>query len=476
MFSLLQGLTILHNLDKDVTNSILRGIHQDLKPTNIFVFQAHTGKLGYKYRFKIGDFGLSSIRRRKAIHPDNKGTKMYGAPELTTSVLDLQDLDFGATNKVDIWSMGCIYYEMLVWITCGQRGRDEFLSMRVNEGGSEAAFHNHTEDLSALDDMLKLLLSRRRIFDHLTEPIAERIQCSMLCFEPKDRLAARFLLTEFKKVLEKAKSVEKGAVSAETPVSGSGFQYEQQFQGRHDHPRTPQPRSADNSRVSSLRSSALGYHPDTASIQTPQDSFGITMTSDLNSREATHARQSAPGRARGQAPHLTLQTTGPWQEMTTFETQLPPTRTVTRHETNVSPSTNRHNPGNRTRPSPGNHRVSAPAGTSDRSPRQSKHLALRPFSTDPAGSAGSSGQSLVANSGQFPDGGKWPDDPRVWDILRYKKEKKAKLLPDDFKLPGQEIALDYQGGREQVRLHACVYFVVSSLTGRRSLYLMTPKA
>ena len=72
-------------------------LHRDLKPDNIFMASFHT--------LKIGDFGLSTILERSSdMAQTNCGTVSYMAPE----ILRGQDYD----EKADIWSMGCVVYEL----------------------------------------------------------------------------------------------------------------------------------------------------------------------------------------------------------------------------------------------------------------------------------------------------------------------------------------------------------------------------
>ena len=72
-------------------------LHRDLKPANIFMASFHT--------LKIGDFGLSTVLERSSdMAQTNCGTVSYMAPE----ILRGQDYD----EKADIWSMGCVVYEL----------------------------------------------------------------------------------------------------------------------------------------------------------------------------------------------------------------------------------------------------------------------------------------------------------------------------------------------------------------------------
>ena len=71
-------------------------IHRDLKPDNIFI-QEDT--------IKIADFGLVT---NKGKHSTNRvGTELYMAPEVTAEKGDYD-------NKVDIYSLGLIFLELLV--------------------------------------------------------------------------------------------------------------------------------------------------------------------------------------------------------------------------------------------------------------------------------------------------------------------------------------------------------------------------
>lgn len=53
---------------------------------------------------KVGDFGLCRLLEDNQIARTNVGTPLYMAPEL------LENRSYN--EKVDIWSLGCILYEM----------------------------------------------------------------------------------------------------------------------------------------------------------------------------------------------------------------------------------------------------------------------------------------------------------------------------------------------------------------------------
>lgn len=70
-------------------------IHRDMKLSNILI----TSKL----HVKVADFGLAKSGNQK--DTDSVGTPMTMAPEV------LYNKDYDA--KCDVWSMGCMIYEML---------------------------------------------------------------------------------------------------------------------------------------------------------------------------------------------------------------------------------------------------------------------------------------------------------------------------------------------------------------------------
>ena len=77
-------------------------IHRDLKPQNIFINE--------NYIIKIGDFGISKQITDNSKAKTDIGTQIYYAPER----LDEGEYD----NKVDIWALGCIIYELYTLREC----------------------------------------------------------------------------------------------------------------------------------------------------------------------------------------------------------------------------------------------------------------------------------------------------------------------------------------------------------------------
>jgi len=90
---LLEGLKYIHN------NNL---IHRDLKPDNIFIDKYN--------KLKIGDFGISIKLNDTRYAKSKVGTLIYMAPEIIKGEK--------YNNKVDIWALGCIIYELCTLNFC----------------------------------------------------------------------------------------------------------------------------------------------------------------------------------------------------------------------------------------------------------------------------------------------------------------------------------------------------------------------
>lgn len=225
---LLDGLRILHAESYRIPNRQLRGVHQDLKPANIFVFRNDSGRT-YKYTFKIGDFGLASFTPKEANEikgRDNKGGIMYNAPEMTNYNDLSRSLDEGISPLVDIWSFGCVLFETAVWAISDERGREEFRNLRCEENndnrrlrdqGYGASFHNGTTKLKAVDEMLTRILEQRRVFDDITEGFCKLVLKYAMVPVRKPRYDARELWAVIQEYLENVETQQ--ILQAQSPTS-----------------------------------------------------------------------------------------------------------------------------------------------------------------------------------------------------------------------------------------------------------------
>lgn len=89
VYQILRGLKYLHSANV---------LHRDLKPSNLLV--------NANCDLKICDFGLAKLTDDNSDHTEYVVTRWYRAPEI---MLACQDY----TKSIDIWSVGCIFAEML---------------------------------------------------------------------------------------------------------------------------------------------------------------------------------------------------------------------------------------------------------------------------------------------------------------------------------------------------------------------------
>jgi serine/threonine protein kinase len=107
-------------------------IHRDIKPGNVFL----DGHLNVK----IGDFGLSRIMGRESLFAyTHVGTPYYMSPE--------QIDDDKYTEKSDIWSTGCLLFEMSSLHPPFQGTNQINLALKIREGKFERVPSRYSEEL-----------------------------------------------------------------------------------------------------------------------------------------------------------------------------------------------------------------------------------------------------------------------------------------------------------------------------------------
>lgn len=104
------------------------GRHGDIKAENILWYKG--SKPHDRGILVISDFGLTAINSAKSrsMMPNNsaglKVTPSYRPPECDT-------LDGKITRAFDIWTLGCLYLELVCWLLRGTRGKKDFDAART---------------------------------------------------------------------------------------------------------------------------------------------------------------------------------------------------------------------------------------------------------------------------------------------------------------------------------------------------------
>ena len=124
LIQLLNGLKSLHELNI---------LHRDLKSANIFLFSNGLAKLG--------DLNVSKVTR-KGIGYTQTGTPYYASPEVWRN----QQYN----NKSDVWSLGCIIYEMTKLIPPFQAKNMEDLYKKIVRGFYPQIPNRYSDDLKEI--------------------------------------------------------------------------------------------------------------------------------------------------------------------------------------------------------------------------------------------------------------------------------------------------------------------------------------
>ena len=119
-----------------------RILHRDLKPGNIF--------LDANQNAKLGDFGLARVLNQGSMYAEtNVGTPYYMSPEQ----INEQQYD----EKSDIWSLGCLTYEMAALRPPFKAQNQLALALKIKEGHFDRIPAHFSDELWRV---IKLMLNQ----------------------------------------------------------------------------------------------------------------------------------------------------------------------------------------------------------------------------------------------------------------------------------------------------------------------------
>ncbi|KAH8882456.1 kinase-like protein [Thozetella sp. PMI_491] len=188
LLSLCKGIYVLHNIWLS-TKGHVGCAHRDIKPSNILVFRKNRP---YDITLKLTDFDTTSSLQRisKLQHgkQDNNGSRTYCSPEASRVYPEEETSEISVPLNGDVWSLGCVLSEVLVWLAEGQDGLQKYLEKRKAEtsytalkgSGYEACFHNRDRPLDCVSQAHNTALLALEDFDTFSPKMKELIEQRML--------------------------------------------------------------------------------------------------------------------------------------------------------------------------------------------------------------------------------------------------------------------------------------------------------
>jgi serine/threonine protein kinase len=124
MRGLAKALAAIHDPAANIS-----GLHHDIKPDNILGFVSD------KNRLKLTDWACGEIEEHPSANGGELTSKRYGNPPYLPP--DCNDGDSLTSRKHDIWSLACVFFELLIWFTGGLQRYNNFHNARWGTKGTE---------------------------------------------------------------------------------------------------------------------------------------------------------------------------------------------------------------------------------------------------------------------------------------------------------------------------------------------------
>ncbi|KAH0539072.1 hypothetical protein FGG08_004370 [Glutinoglossum americanum] len=191
LFSVIKPVMRIHEVSPDglaeypAGMQIFQGWYQDIKPSNIFVKSDTTSPLGL--RFILADLGLSHFKSKipsqnDVADKDTRGTRTCGDPKCYRSDDVIDRIALKVKQKVDIWSLACVFSISATWVLRGHDGIIKFRQLRMEETAKidgfrdHDCFHNGEEVLKVVDEWHEKISIDIRWGDRITAGVLELIK------------------------------------------------------------------------------------------------------------------------------------------------------------------------------------------------------------------------------------------------------------------------------------------------------------
>ncbi|KAK7914146.1 serine/threonine protein kinase [Apiospora marii] len=193
--------------------------HRDIKFENILVFPGSTGS-SYDFTLKLTDFDTISdvqeVSSRNGSRQLDDGGRVYCAPEASRLHEREQYILEHIPLNSDIWSLGALFSDIIVWLAEGFAGIDRYEEMRKVEtngisgipgSGYENCFHNGLERLKCVDKAHERSLGLLAKIDDITPRMKELTESFMLVpssDRPEPKTLHRYFTLDIQRQLRQA--------------------------------------------------------------------------------------------------------------------------------------------------------------------------------------------------------------------------------------------------------------------------------
>ncbi|KAK7995607.1 serine/threonine protein kinase [Apiospora arundinis] len=208
LISLLNALLHLHNLAPG--SRTIGCAHRDIKLENILVFpkSADHGR-EYDFSLKLTDFDtcthIQAVSSTSDGVQNHDGGRTYCAPEASRIQERNEHELLTVPFKSDIWSLGAVFSEVIVWLAEGIEGIKAYETRRKQESsllpgfrgsGFEACFHDGVKRLKCVDEVHKEARGLLISLDNIT-PLIQRLTETYMLVPADTRLDAKPLYQFF---------------------------------------------------------------------------------------------------------------------------------------------------------------------------------------------------------------------------------------------------------------------------------------
>jgi serine/threonine protein kinase len=183
------------------------GRHHDLKPENVLWFEAISGLDDEKEGvLQIADFGLGKFHSQRSGSRTRTmaGTPAYEPPEAR--------LKGEVSRPYDVWSLGCVFLEFLVWLLFNFKGLEDFGTERkatVETSFKDDAYFIVEGDRATLRHPVQEWIRKLRDDSRCQGPLASLlslVENELLNVDPDTRIKADRLERRMGDILDRAKS------------------------------------------------------------------------------------------------------------------------------------------------------------------------------------------------------------------------------------------------------------------------------